>query len=306
MQPLVVNHHSIRREAITVALALAFVWICQFAWLALTETFVGIQSPMTFLTGTLRLVKSKHNQNRDNHFVDSICLWNAAQHWVTISDVRKLATKLDSTEPCRSVWSAASSFCPGKSTVGEQAAYLIYGYKLGYFPPSLTSSACGSPEEIKELLDKEQVSYPNFETWSSVKRRKRGASEDISGTIFQARSWILPVEKPSNPKSEWIEKNGIERKEFKFDCLSGTPVRCVADGKVLYAGWYGGYGRLIIVNHGANIQTWYAHLKNKKFFVQVDENVHAGQQIGQVGQTGFSTEPHLHFEFRENGKPIVR
>ncbi|MBX9723192.1 MAG: M23 family metallopeptidase, partial [Candidatus Obscuribacterales bacterium] len=107
-------------------------------------------------------------------------------------------------------------------------------------------------------------------------------SKDFSDETFQARSWILPVEKPTNPKSEWVRKPY----EFRFDALPGTPVRSVANGEVIYTGWYGAYGRVVLMNHGDPKKKFvYAHIS--KDFVQAGESVRAGQTIGLVGVSGF-------------------
>lgn len=81
----------------------------------------------------------------------------------------------------------------------------------------------------------------------------------------------------------------------------GTPVRAVAPGKVIYANWYGGYGKLVILDHGGGVSTLYAHLS--RIVVELEEQVSEGQVIGYVGSTGLSTGPHLHFEVRVNGEP---
>ncbi|MBQ3053635.1 MAG: M23 family metallopeptidase [Clostridia bacterium] len=81
---------------------------------------------------------------------------------------------------------------------------------------------------------------------------------------------------------------------------TGSPVRSCDEGRVTFAGWNrGGYGNLIIVDHGNGYQTYYAHLS--KIYVKKGEIVAQGETIGAVGNTGFSTGPHLHLEIRKNG-----
>ncbi len=80
----------------------------------------------------------------------------------------------------------------------------------------------------------------------------------------------------------------------------GTGVYAYAEGKVTYAGWNGGYGRVVFIDHGNGLQTRYAHLS--RIYVRVGERVETGEKIGAVGSSGRSTGPHLHFEVRQDGQ----
>jgi murein DD-endopeptidase MepM/ murein hydrolase activator NlpD len=81
-----------------------------------------------------------------------------------------------------------------------------------------------------------------------------------------------------------------------------TPIYAAKGGQVVYAGWNGGYGNFILINHGGGISTGYAHIATGKTFVKFGEQVSAGTLIANVGSTGNSTGCHAHFEVRENGK----
>ena len=81
-----------------------------------------------------------------------------------------------------------------------------------------------------------------------------------------------------------------------------TPVMNTAPGKVVFAGWKGRYGRVIVVDHGHGIRTRYAHLR--KILVKVGEEVAHRQKIGLVGSSGRSTGPHVHYEVQVNGRPV--
>ncbi len=87
-----------------------------------------------------------------------------------------------------------------------------------------------------------------------------------------------------------------------IDNRSRPAVYAALDGTVEFTGWLGGYGNLIIVRHGNGAQTYYAHLD--KFYVAKGASVAKGAAIGQMGSTGRSTGPHLHFEYRVNGRPV--
>jgi murein DD-endopeptidase MepM/ murein hydrolase activator NlpD len=82
----------------------------------------------------------------------------------------------------------------------------------------------------------------------------------------------------------------------------GTPVHAAADGIILHAGWNGGYGRCVIVDHGNGYQTWYAHLS--RMDVIEGEEIRQGEILGAVGTTGRSTGAHLHYEVRIGSTPV--
>lgn len=80
-----------------------------------------------------------------------------------------------------------------------------------------------------------------------------------------------------------------------------SSIKAADSGNVLYTGWYGGYGKVVIISHGKGMATLYAHLSSIK--VSPGTNVQKGDVVGYEGTTGFSTGPHCHFEVRVNGKP---
>ena len=83
---------------------------------------------------------------------------------------------------------------------------------------------------------------------------------------------------------------------------TGDPVRATADGKVTSAGWSGGYGRVIDIDHGNGMSTRYGHLS--AIDVRVGQSIRTGQIIGRIGSTGRSTGPHLHYETRVRGGAV--
>ena len=93
----------------------------------------------------------------------------------------------------------------------------------------------------------------------------------------------------------WRRHLGVD-----YGAPTGTPVRTVGDGLVEFAGWQNGYGNVIQIAHGNARSTLYAHLS--RIDVKRGQRVDQGQRIGAVGSTGWSTGPHLHFEFRVNGE----
>lgn len=95
---------------------------------------------------------------------------------------------------------------------------------------------------------------------------------------------------------------GEFHKGVDISAPTGTVVRATGDGVVAFADWSNGYGRLIIVDHGNGIETYYAHLS--KFFAFAGEGVRRGEPVGAVGSTGRVTAPHLHYEVRIGGAPV--
>jgi murein DD-endopeptidase MepM/ murein hydrolase activator NlpD len=87
-----------------------------------------------------------------------------------------------------------------------------------------------------------------------------------------------------------------------FGADYGSNIFAADDGVVIFAGWYGGYGNAVIIDHGGGITTLYGHAS--ELFVQEGQSVQQGSTIASVGSTGLSTGPHLHFEVRQNGEPV--
>ena len=82
----------------------------------------------------------------------------------------------------------------------------------------------------------------------------------------------------------------------------GSPVKAMAKGEVEFAGLRGGFGNCIMLKHGNGFETLYGHLS--KILVSVGQKIDIGQQIGNIGSTGRSTGPHLHYEVHKNGEKI--
>ena len=93
---------------------------------------------------------------------------------------------------------------------------------------------------------------------------------------------------------EWKAHLGVD-----YAASIGTPVRTIGEGTVEFAGVQNGFGNVVIVRHNSLEETVYAHLS--RIGVRMGQNIAQGQTIGAVGQTGWATGPHLHFEFRVNG-----
>lgn len=97
---------------------------------------------------------------------------------------------------------------------------------------------------------------------------------------------------------KWKRHTGID-----FAAAAGTPIRASADGVIEHAGVQGGYGNLVSIKHWSNYSTAYAHMSRFAAGIKKGVRVSQGQVIGYVGSTGWSTGPHLHYEFRVGNEP---
>lgn len=99
-----------------------------------------------------------------------------------------------------------------------------------------------------------------------------------------------------------ILKIGKMHKGIDFAANVGTPIYATGNGKVAKAGHGGGYGNMVVINHGYGYETLYAHMSRIK--AKRGQSVKRGDIIGYVGSTGLSTGPHLHYEIHKNGQAI--
>jgi murein DD-endopeptidase MepM/ murein hydrolase activator NlpD len=127
------------------------------------------------------------------------------------------------------------------------------------------------------------------------------ASAGSSGTGAPSPSgFIWPVNGPvvSGFGMRW----GRMHEGIDIAASSGTPIHAAAAGTVIHAGWLGGYGNLVVVDHGDGLSTAYAHAS--AILVGVGQQVSQGETLSLVGSTGNSSGPHLHFEVRVNGSAV--
>ncbi len=123
-------------------------------------------------------------------------------------------------------------------------------------------------------------------------------------TLKGGLSW--PVRGPITSPFGWRVNPIWHSREFHpgidIAVATGTPVHAAADGIVTYAGWLTGYGNVVIIYHGSDISTLYAHLQ--RYIVRKGEKVKRGQIIAYSDNTGWSTGPHLHFGVYLGDKPV--
>jgi murein DD-endopeptidase MepM/ murein hydrolase activator NlpD len=138
-------------------------------------------------------------------------------------------------------------------------------------------------------------------------RARRGVYVDRRGRSLRARFLRAPLNFRRLSSGFGFRRHpilGIWRAHRGIDYAapSGTPVRSVGDGVVLFAGRKGSYGNLVEVSHPGGVVTRYAHLRGFARGTWPGARVRVGQTVGYVGSTGLSTGPHLHFEMLVNGR----
>ena len=133
-------------------------------------------------------------------------------------------------------------------------------------------------------------------------KAKSQARNFVRGSGIMAFPSSGYISSPYGWRSHPVLGRGRLHTGMDFAAGYGATIRAADSGTVLYSGWYGGYGKTVIINHGEGITTLYGH--SSKLYVNAGESVKRGQAISAIGSTGLSTGPHLHFEVRKNGTPV--
>ena len=134
-------------------------------------------------------------------------------------------------------------------------------------------------------------------------------SKKTQNTVSTSGAFMRPIGGPVTSSFGYrihpIFKSRIFHSGIDIGGPNNGPVKAANNGKVIYAGWYGGYGKVVILDHGnyngSPTTTLYAHLNT--ISVAVGQYVVKGQVVGKEGSTGYATGPHVHFEVRVNGQP---
>jgi murein DD-endopeptidase MepM/ murein hydrolase activator NlpD len=147
-------------------------------------------------------------------------------------------------------------------------------------------------------------SFAHAVTQASIARAR---AEDLWNTLN-----FVPLRKPLTSELDMSSPFGVRIDPFVHEASMhtgmdfrgnvGDPIHATAAGKVVKAGWEGGYGQMVEIDHGEGLSTRYGHLS--EIDVSVGQSVRVGQVIGHMGSTGRSTGPHLHYETRINGEAV--
>lgn len=219
----------------------------------------------------------------------------------------------------------ASDLSQGRSAllrVAKLEAELRHMLKFKNEKALLKGQAVGGPSEedvqhLAQLLDDApqeavaQVDHSMADLMAAASDREKRYDE-IRRYVLR-RSTLMAARPTAWPVHGWISSgfgdrtNPVTAKAGFHTGVdiandTGTPIHCTADGVVAFAGWEGGYGKLVVVNHGNGYSTYYGHLSEIK--AAVGKPVKRGDVMGLMGATGNTTGPHLHYEIRLFGAAV--
>lgn len=166
----------------------------------------------------------------------------------------------------------------------------------------LRASRALAAARARDELEQLEASRDDLE--GDVERIERLIAErkvtPVSASMPSTAGYIWP--RCDRVTSEYGRRWGRLHAGLDIDGDPGQPIGASKAGVVIFAGWQGGYGQLTLIDHGDGVVTAYAH--QSRILVESGQRVDRGERIGDVGNTGRSTGPHLHFETRVNGSAV--
>lgn len=199
-----------------------------------------------------------------------------------------------------------------KYNIEEQKRYLARSIKnINYQQQNIQNEISRNQNMIQKLRT-DRGTYERAEkelARQSASLQSMISRASHSSNIKVVSGFIKPIGGRITSPFGWRRHPIFSSRSFHAGVDIGGPyngsVRASNAGKVIYSGWYGGYGKVVILDHGqvggVPVTTLYAHLNSSN--VGVGEYVSKGQVVGYEGTTGYSTGPHVHFEVRANGRP---
>ncbi|WP_051571547.1 M23 family metallopeptidase [Cryptosporangium arvum] len=187
------------------------------------------------------------------------------------------------------------------AVVGVSVAALAVGSALPAADTASASAALGQQVDASKLSSQssDAGNTTQKEVRSGDSRASRSLKRSGVGEPEQLPVWIKPASGPLS--SLYAARWGTFHYGIDFAAAYGSTVKAASAGTVIRAGWYGGYGQIVIIDHGDGVTTRYGH--NSELLVSVGDHVEAGDGIAKVGSTGQSTGPHCHFEVRIDDVP---
>ncbi|MDG4828556.1 M23 family metallopeptidase [Solwaraspora sp. WMMD1047] len=158
-----------------------------------------------------------------------------------------------------------------------------------------------SPSALSELENAAATSEDFAARAADAERATRDERTQLESSLSEAPdAWVLPL-KGYNFTSPYGMRWNKLHAGIDLAAPEGTAYRAIHSGTVTKAGWFGGYGYCVIIQHPDGTESVYGHSSN--LLVQEGQQVKAGDEIGWVGNTGHSYGPHLHLEVHVNGEP---
>lgn len=187
-------------------------------------------------------------------------------------------------------------------------------------PYSLRTSGAGNSEYYKQLLSmtSSQIAVETTRKFDALKKQFYIQSQSYDDLVVLAKNQekmlqSIPAIQPVLNKDlkrtasgyGWridpIYRTRRFHEGMDFTAPTGTDIFATGKGRIMFAGWRQGYGNTVMIDHGFNYKTLYAHMHQIQ--VKVGQQVNRGEVIGTVGNTGKSTGPHLHYEVHHKGQP---
>jgi murein DD-endopeptidase MepM/ murein hydrolase activator NlpD len=160
------------------------------------------------------------------------------------------------------------------------------------------------PVDAKVLVNK-------LDTLQSAAERQESSLQELE-SYFEHQNTLLASMPSLWPARGWVTSDfghrvdpftaeRIMHRGLDIGAAHGTPIKAPSDGRVIFAGVDGNYGKVLVLDHGYGVKTRYAHMS--ELAVKAGDEIKRGERLGAIGNTGRSTGPHLHYEVRINGVP---
>lgn len=233
-----------------------------------------------------------------NTFLDRIYYQNI----ITKKDKRKLAYLKEKSRRIAIL----------RSQIEQQKTVIAYSIKNINAQQQYIQGAISQNESSIQKYRSNRAYYEKAERELARQSEALGRmiNKNTQGTTVKVVSGFMkpiagPITSPFGYRTHPVFKRTIFHSGIDIGGINGGKIRAANSGKVLYSGWYGGYGKVVILDHGLvngkPTTTLYAHMSG--YIVSPGQTVMKGQVLGYEGSTGYSTGPHCHFEVRVNGKP---
>jgi murein DD-endopeptidase MepM/ murein hydrolase activator NlpD len=248
----------------------------QVIWVVLVLLGIGSLSAVGFLSSYLRMTWKVSNYNSLRHEVDT--LRNRYQ-----------ALQRESNQKSEQLASL--------QLLANEVS-LAYGIKQKLEGPSDISAEGKLIPTYKESLA--EYDFLKGASYSMLHRNYvKQWQQNVRPSLWPVSGRLMST---FGSRTDPFSGDGAFHTGIDLSASTGTPVHAAADGVVASAEWSGRYGKLVIIDHGDGVRTWYAHMS--RFDVVPGQEIRLGEVIGLSGGTGRVTSPHLHYEVRMGGTPV--